>query len=275
MATPRLKQLILPGSLGELFVDVRSAGEGSGRPAIVGVHGFKGFKDWGFWPVFAERAARAGFTAVTFNLSGSGVDAAGQPTLGERFSRDTYSRQLDDIRTVLDALCGGALGVAEPSALGLVGHSRGGGMAIIAAETDPRVRALVTWAAIADADRWGSATRKAWRARGHLDVENSRTGQVLPLGVDILDDLDTNSARLDIRAAASRLSIPWFIVHGEEDESVPVANAERLAQANPGATRLIMPGAGHTFGASHPWKPPVHMADRVMDETLRFMMQSL
>jgi pimeloyl-ACP methyl ester carboxylesterase len=275
MATPRLKQLILSGSLGELFIDVRSAGEGSARPAIVGVHGFKGFKDWGCWPVFAERAARAGFTAVTFNLSGSGVDAAGQPTLGERFSRDTYSRQLEDIRTVLVALCSGALGVAEPSALGLVGHSRGGGLAILAAEADPRIRALVTWAAIAYADRWSKATRNAWRARGHLDVENSRTGQVLPLGVDILDDLDANTARLDISAAASRLSIPWLIVHGEADESVPVADAERLAQAKPGVTTLIIPGAGHTFGASHPWKPPVPMAERVMDETLRFMMRNL
>lgn len=275
MATPQLKQLTLPGSLGELFVDVRAAGEGSARPAVVGVHGFKGFKDWGFWPAFAERAARAGFTAVTFNLSGSGVDAAGEPTLGARFSRDTYSRQLEDIGTVVSALFSGALGVAEPSTLGLVGHSRGGGMAILAAVADPRVRALVTWAAIAHADRWSNATREVWRGRGHIDVENSRTGQVLPLGVDILDDLDSNGARLDISAAASRLGIPWLIVHGEEDESVPVADAARLAKANPGATTLIVPGTGHTFGARHPWKPPVPVAERVMEQTLRFLMRKL
>lgn len=275
MATPRLTRHTLAGSLGELFIDVRSAGERSARPAIVGVHGFKGFKDWGFWPALSERLARAGFTAVTFNLSGSGVDAAGEPTLGERFSLDTYSHQLDDIRAVLDALFSGALGVAEPSALGLVGHSRGGGMAILAAEADPRVQALVTWAAIADADRWSRGTREAWRARGYLEVENTRTGQVLPLGVDILDDLDANASRLDIGAAASRLAIPWLIVHGEEDESVPVADAHRLAQANPHATSLIVPGAGHTFGASHPWRPPVPVAERVMDETLRFMMRNL
>ena len=275
MATPRLERLTLTGSLGELFVDVRAAGAASARPAVVGVHGFKGFKDWGFWPAFAERAARAGFTAVTFNLSGSGVDAAGEPTLGARFSRDTYSRQLEDIGTVVSALFSGALGVGEPSTLGLVGHSRGGGMAVLAAAADPRVRALVTWAAIAHADRWSNATREAWRGRGHIDVENSRTGQVLPLGVDILDDLDTNGARLDISAAASRLGIPWLIVHGEKDESVPVADAARLANANPGATTLIVPGTGHTFGASHPWKPPVPVAERVMEQTLRFLMRKL
>ena len=43
-------------------------------PAVVVLHGFKGFKDWGMFPVFSERLARAGVTAVTPNLSGSGVD---------------------------------------------------------------------------------------------------------------------------------------------------------------------------------------------------------
>ncbi len=275
MATPRLARHIVAGRLGELFIDVRSAGERSARPAIIGVHGFKGFKDWGFWPAFGERAARAGFTTVTFNLSGSGVDAAGEPTLGQRFSLDTYSHQLADIRTLVDALFSGALGVAQPTVLGLVGHSRGGGMAILAAGEDPRVRSLVTWAAIANADRWSMATRAAWCSRGHIDIENSRTGQVLPLGVDILDDLDANAARLDITAAASRLTIPWLIVHGEEDESVSVSDAERLAQANPSAATLMVPSTGHTFGATHPWKPPVPAAERVMDETLRFMMRNL
>jgi dienelactone hydrolase len=274
MATPRLTQHTLSGALGELFIDVRAAGATGARPAIVGVHGFKGFKDWGFWPPFAERAARAGFTAVTFNLSGSGVDAAGESNLGERFAHDTYSRELQDIRTVIDALMSGALSVAQPVALGLVGHSRGGGMAILAADADPRVRALVTWAAIAEADRWSRSTREAWRSRGYLNIENSRTGQVLPITTDILDDVESNRVALDITSAASRLAIPWLIVHGEQDESVPLADADRLSGANGDATLRIVPGVGHTFGASHPWKP-VPEAELVIDESLRFLMKYL
>lgn len=274
MATPRLTRHSIPGALGDLFIDVRTAGDAGARPAIVCVHGFKGFKDWGFWPPFAERAARAGFTAVTFNLSGSGVDAEGEPGLGERFTHDTYSHQLHDTRTVIDALAGGEFGVGQPSILGLVGHSRGGGMAILAANADPRVKALVTWAAIADADRWDQATRDAWRARGFMNVENSRTGQVLPVTTDMLDDLDASRGSLDITAAATRLSVPWLIVHGEDDESVPVAEAERLSAANPEATLKTVPGTGHTFGAAHPWKP-APVAELVMAESLRFLMKHL
>lgn len=274
MATPTLSRHSLPGALGELFIDMRSAGDPAARPAIVSVHGFKGFKDWGFWPPFAERAARAGFTAVTFNLSGSGVDANGEPTLGERFARDTYSHQLQDIQIVITALFNAELGVAPPPALALVGHSRGGGMAVIAAAADPRVSALVTWAAIAEADRWDEATRAAWRERGFLDVENTRTGQVLPVTTDILDDLDSSREALNITAAAGRVSIPWLIIHGDNDESVPVGDAARLASANRNATLRIVPGTGHTFGAGHPWKPAA-VAELVMAESLRFLMKHL
>ena len=45
MATPTLTKHVLDGSLGEILIDVRAAGRESPRPAIVVVHGFKGFKD--------------------------------------------------------------------------------------------------------------------------------------------------------------------------------------------------------------------------------------
>ena len=84
MATPTLSSHRLAGSLGEILIDVRSGGRDSARPAIVVVHGWKGFKDWGMFPPLAERLARAGFATVTFNLSGSGVDDRGEAVWPER-----------------------------------------------------------------------------------------------------------------------------------------------------------------------------------------------
>ena len=46
--------------------------------AIRQPHGFKGFKDWGFFPHLADRLARAGLVAVSFNFSGSGVGPDGE-----------------------------------------------------------------------------------------------------------------------------------------------------------------------------------------------------
>jgi len=275
MATPTLTRHRLPGVLGDILIDVRAGGRESPRPAVAVVHGFKGFKDWGLWPTLAERLARAGLSAVTFNLSGSGVDDSGEFVYPERFGHNTFSAELQDLRRVTDALARGLLGVAPPASLGLLGHSRGGGIAVLDAAGDPRIRALVTWAAISTVDRWSAAQRAAWREAGVNEVKNVRTGEVLPLYTDVLDDVEHSGGALDIEQAAARLTIPWLIVHGAADEAVALAEGERLARAAPRARFVPVEGAGHTFGAVHPWRGPTPEVTRVEDVTLAFFAEHL
>jgi dienelactone hydrolase len=277
MATPTLSKHSLPGSLGDILIDVRSGGRTSSRPAVLVVHGFKGFKDWGMFPPFAERLAQAGFVVVSPNLSGSGVDDAGDFSLPERFGHNTFSAELEDVRRVVDVLMAGRLGGPKPSSLGLVGHSRGGGISILHAAADKRVRALVTWAAISNVERWPASQRSSWRAAGRTEIQNARTGQVLPLYTDVLDDIERNTARLDIEAAAARLTIPWLVIHGKEDESVGFAEAERLKAASrrPETRLLSIDRAGHTFGAVHPWRSTTPELDVVFDSTVRWLTANL
>ena len=273
MATPTLTKHSLPGSLGEILIDVRAGGRASTRPAVLVLHGFKGFKDWGMFPPLSQRLAQAGFIVVSPNLSGSGVDDEGDFSLPERFGHNTFTAELEDVRRVIDALMAGQLGVPTPSTLGLVGHSRGGGIAVLQAARDPRVRALVTWAAISSVERWPSAQRSSWRAAGKTDIQNARTGQVLPLYTDVLDDVEQNASALDIEAAGRRIRIPWLVIHGTEDESVPFAEAERLkaASARPDTRLLPIEGGGHTFGAVHPWRSTTPELATVFDATLAWL----
>ncbi len=255
MATPTLTSHELPGVLGPIHIDVRAGGRDMPRPAVVIVHGFKGFKDWGMFPPLAERLARAGFVAVSLNLSGAGVDAAGTFAFPERFGHDTISAALEDLERVLDALSAGTLAVAPPSSIGLLGHSRGGGVVVLTAAHDPRVTTLVTWAAISHVNRWPADVVAQWRKAGRHDVVNARTGQVLPLYPDVLDDNERNADRLDILAAAGRLTVPWLLVHGDADEAVPLAEGEQLAALarHPASRHEWIAGGQHTFGARHPW----------------------
>jgi len=277
MATPTLTRHRLPGALGEILVDVRAGGRESPRPAVVVVHGFKGFKDWGLWPPFADRLARAGLSAVNLNLSGSGVDDTGEFVFPERFGHNTFSAELQDLSRVVDALAAGDLAVAPPSSLGLLGHSRGGGIAVLHTAADARVRALVTWAAIATVQRWEDRARVAWRAAGMQPVRNARTGQILPQYPDVLDDIERNAESLDIERAAARVAVPWLIVHGRDDEAVAFSEGERLAAAAaPGRTRFLpVDRAGHTFGAAHPWRGATPELGLVMDATLSFFAKEL
>jgi dienelactone hydrolase len=103
---------------------------------VVICHGRNASKDWGFFPPTAERLARAGFSAISFTFPGS--------------------PSLRDLDIVLETL--------KPSALGLLGHSLGGAIAVQRAARDPQVAALVTWGAPASPElvRAAAQVRAPW-----------------------------------------------------------------------------------------------------------------
>ncbi|TPG71928.1 alpha/beta hydrolase family protein [Hymenobacter nivis] len=242
--------------------DATYRADGRAKPVVVFVHGFKGFKDWGHFPQLADFFAEQGFVFVKLNLSHNGVVVGGTGDLEDldAFGRNNFSIELDDLGQLLDALhAPGAtpLPAAELDLgrLALVGHSRGGALVLLKAAEDARVRAVATWAAIADIDqRWGPEVLAEWARAGHLLVPNSRTGQPLPMYYQIVEDYEANRARLDILAnVAHNLPQPLLIVHGDADETVPLEAAHALHAAKPGAEVLVVPGATHMFGGAHPW----------------------
>lgn len=276
MATPTLTRHRISGTLGEVLVDIRAGNRNTPSAVVVLFHGFKGFKDWGFFPPFADRLARAGYAVVSFNSSGSGVDDSGGFVHPERFGHNTFSADLKDLRAVLDALDqGGVLGLPPPSSIGLVGHSRGGGLSILAAPDHPRLNALVTWAAISTPSRWSSELIRRWRETGFVEIRNQRTGQVVPLYPDVLDDLERNRQQLDIAGAADRLTIPWLVLHGANDETVPFEEAEALARSKAAPELVRIEHTGHTFGAVHPFAGMTPALTQVFDTTVRFLARHL
>lgn len=227
--------------------------------AVVVCHGFKGFKDWGFFPwVCEETARRTGCTVASFNFTGSGIGEDPE-TFSEldRFARNTLTREQEDLEAMLDRLAVGRAGEAVYSPLrrfGLLGHSRGGATAVLKAATRRQVRALATWSAVASVERYEAEHASTWEEGGTVTIENARTGQRMPLKRNVLDDVRANRDRLDVLRAAGAVTVPWLIVHGEEDESVPVAEGRALAgAAGEGAELVTIAGAGHTFGAGHPF----------------------
>lgn len=228
------------------------------RALVLLVHGFKGFKDWGFFPWLAETLCRHGFAVCRFNMSRSGIGE--NPDTFDRldlFADDTFSGQIADLRTVA------AYARAQADLpLFLLGHSRGGGVALLAARhlVEPRasarrtagLRGVITWSAIARANNWTAAVVRQWRRDGHYDIENARTKQIMRMSTRILDDYEAHREELDILAAASRLEVPLLLVHGGRDETVPLSQSAEIAAAAPEASRLVIASATHTYNAIHP-----------------------
>ena len=242
--------------------DVTYRTDGLPKPVVIFVHGFKGFKDWGHFPLLAVFFAERGFVFVKLNLSHNGLVVGGTGDLEDldAFGRNNFSIELDDIGQVIDALFtpeATPVPAAELdlSRLFLVGHSRGGGLVLLKAAEDRRVRAVATWAAIAEIHpQWPQAVFDEWQRNGVLHVPNTRTGQELPMHYQIVEDYHANRPRLDIPHNVRRkLRQPLLIVHGDQDETVAVAAAHALHQLKPDAELLLVPGAMHMFGGAHPW----------------------
>jgi alpha-beta hydrolase superfamily lysophospholipase len=243
--------------------------------SVIICHGFKGFAHWAFFPYLARSLAENGLTAVTFDFSGSGIGPDRETfTQPDAFAGNTFSSDLDDIANVVDYARRRKFLNGK---FGLFGHSRGGGMAILYAATpDPDLKSLVTWSSIGRTNWWTPEEAVIWRRQGHAEVTNSRTGQVMRLGTELLDDVELHgSTKLNIAAAAAKIKVPWLIVHGTADETVPSKEAERLHELSLGKSTLrLIEGANHTFSAKHPLTEISPVLEKVVQETVRFFVRN-
>ncbi|MDQ6871738.1 MAG: alpha/beta hydrolase [Gemmatimonadota bacterium] len=243
--------------------------------SVVICHGFKGYAHWAFFPYLARSLAESGLTAITFDFSGSGIGRDRETfTEPDAFGGNTFSRELEDIADVVDYAR--RMKFIKGN-FGLFGHSRGGAMAILyAAMPDVEVKSLVTWAAIGRTTWWTPEEAIIWRRQGFAEVTNSRTGQVMRMGTELLDDVEMHgNTKLNVAAAAAKIKVPWLIVHGTSDETVPRADAERLHELSFGTSTLrLIEGASHTFEAKHPLKEVPSVLQQVVQETVRFFVRN-
>ena len=266
----------------ELLADLHYPENSAAAPIAVFFHGFKGFKDWGFWALAGNALAAAGVAFLRCNFSHNGVTPEQLQDFAdlEAFGQNSYSKELADITAVLDWLHQPATQQRYPldlNRLTLIGHSRGGGISIIAASEDARIQQLITWASVDGLDfLWRNqshALLNQWRAQGVYYIHNARTGQQMPLYFQLYEDFERNADRFDIQAALRDFSKPMLILHGSADTSVPPEAARRLKAWNPAAELRIIDGGDHVFGGKHPYLETElpGTAEELVEVSLRFV----
>ncbi len=247
---------------------------------IIFVHGFKGFMNWGGFPYLTDRLCNSGFTVVSFDFSMNGVTLE-TPTEFSRldlFAKNTISAELDELGTVIDHFFNKCTKYKiNSNKICLIGHSRGGGTAILKASEDERIKALVTLAAVAKLDRYSKTQKEKWKQQGYIEIPNTRTNQLMRMNYTFLEDIDKNSKRLDIKAATGRLKIPALLIHGKEDLAVKCSEATELFErSGKSKTELIIyENTGHTFGIEHPFKGTTQAFEDVINKTTEFLIHKL
>jgi len=248
-------------------------------PCLIFVHGFKGFKDWGFWPFTGNYFAQKGYFVVTFNFSHNGIgENLTEFSELEKFAENTFTLEIEELNEIIDACIDVFFGRRINNNIGIVGHSRGGGEALIVSSIRKDISAVVVWAAVSNFNRYSDRQMVEWRKNGVFEVLNSRTNQLMKLNVSLLEDLEKNKDDLlSIEKAAKNLSKPLLILHGEQDLAVPIREGEQIYNwSDKTNTELVqIKAAGHTFDVVHPFEGSNHKFDLVLDNTLNFFNKNL
>lgn len=249
------------------------------KPCLILVHGFKGFKDWGFWPYTAEFFVNNGFNVISFNFSHNGIgDSLTEFEELDKFAENTISLEVDELDEIINSVKSGKIVNQNCSSIGIIGHSRGGAVSILTSAKNENVDALAVWASIAKLDRYTDRQKKEWKEKGFIEVFNSRTQQMMKLNISLLNDIELNkNSTLNIESAVKKLNRPFLIVHGEQDLTVPVEEGKLLFEfADKEKSELeIIPATGHTFDIVHPFKSSNTKFDLVLNKTLDFFKKNL
>jgi len=209
----------------QLDYTLHKSEKGSKNIVVLG-HGVTGNKDRPFVVALGEGLAAAGIPALRFSFSGNGESEG-------KFTDSTISKEVEDLGAVLDHL--------KEYTVCYVGHSMGGAVGVLRASEDRRIRLLVSLA--------GMVHTKAFAQREFGDVTPDEgfmwDEPDCPLSQVYMDDLTQIDTVVDL---SSQIAVPWLLVHGDEDDVVPIEDShDILAKANSHAQLVTIEGANHVF----------------------------
>ncbi|MCP3920127.1 MAG: alpha/beta fold hydrolase [bacterium] len=212
---------------GERLAFSFTAGEPDRRDIVVLGHGLTSDKDRPWSRALAQALERAGIASIRIAFSGNGESEG-------RFVDSTITKEVADLGSVLDAF--------EDWNVRYVGHSMGAAVGLVRAATDDRIRGLVSLAGVTHAAEF------VRRMFGHL-----RHGEPMldkphcPYNPALESDL---LAWDSFAHKATEIEVPWLIVHGTDDDVVPVQHSLDLhAAATDRSELVVLDGVDHSFGA--------------------------
>lgn len=225
-------------------------------PLVIFAHGYKGYKDWGAWNLMAEKFAEAGFFFVKFNFSHNGTTLENPTEFEdlEAFGHNNFSKEMSDYDEVLNYFENHPK--VDSEKIAIIGHSRGGGISVIKAFEDERVKLLVSLAGVSNFKyRFPNQDRfEEWKNSGVFYSENGRTHQQMPHYFQFFEDFEQNERRFDIQYSAQHFEKSFLIIQGTNDDAVKDKESHLLHQWAKNSELKMIENANHTFGAKEPWQ---------------------
>jgi uncharacterized protein len=189
-------------------------------PVVIVLHGWGGNSS--LMLPLAPHIHSAGFHALFFDARNHGLSEHDTFSSMPRFAEDLevaveWARTRDDV-----------------SAVGVIGHSVGAGALIFSASKGVPIDAAVSVSSFAHPG----------------EMMHDQMPFPKPVVSAILEAVQRMIGyRFDEFAPRTRVGavdIPLLLVHGDEDDVVPIADLHQLAEAHGNAEVIVVPGAGHS-----------------------------
>ena len=271
-----LKQFSISLGDGVLHGDLHYAGHTS-CPILLIIHGFRGSKNWGFFPTIAEEFAQNGSIVLTWNMSLNGYSKNSQYIdQPDNFARNTITQEMVDTQSIIDSILqddriiSGDIRSHWNGDIHVLGHSRGGGIGILISAENPSIKKLALWNTISRFGRFTERQKKLWSETGTFPIDETEDGKVIAMNYTYISDLEFHGDEYSPLRAITEVSADILIVHAEQDMTVPIREAHALQEKSHSAHMHSIPQAGHIFGCTHPFTEMTSSLRDAIDTTTAF-----
>jgi len=214
-------------------------------PCILMSHGFEASKDGTKWAFLAPELNRREFATFRFSYRGCGY---GEEKSEGEFEDTTLTGRIKDYKAAIDYLVSTDI---DEGRIGVIGSSFGGEVPIAA--SDPRVKAIVLLATPSRSEVPTEEQMAEYRRKGYSELPSGRR-----LKLSYFEDV----GRYNLCKEIETLGVPVLIIHGSEDELVPVEQPHELYEhaREPKGLEIIEEG-------EHALRDPEHM-ERILELAL-------
>jgi dienelactone hydrolase len=214
------------------------ASAGPGTPAVLFMNGFDGNKELN-WFLGVEDLVARGISVLSMDSPGVGeaIRFRGIPLRHDYEAAGSAALDWLEANTDVDA-----------ARVGVMALSLGGYYATRSASMEPRFAACVAWGAIWDYHRiWQERVNAAFAKQ--LPVPGDHL--VWSTGTSSVEEALELLEGFRLSGVVERLRCPYLVAHGEDDQQVPVADAERLYAAAGSADKTLRVFTAAEGGAQH------------------------
>lgn len=243
---------------------------------IIITNGHDGFYNYGMFPYIQNKLCDNGITSFSYNFSHGGVigDSDYFEDL-EGYEKNSMKLEtLDLVETTKELIK-----TYQNSKIIFLTHSLGGVPTIFGAseliKNNINILGVILISTIKTLNVWPKEMIDKWKNDKVFYLKNNRTKQDLPLGFDFLQEILSHKTTWNIENKIKEIDTNMLIVHGENDEAIPVEHSNTLYNwahsTNKKVQLEIIPNATHTYNTQHPFENPSVQLDKLINKIINWI----